>query len=95
MPGSILDRIRQQVLAGEYDVSDHALDEAADDDLDIFDIETALLSGRIRSTFTNDPRGTRYEVIGAACDQERSVAVVGRFRGDEVFRIITVYEPNG
>ncbi len=92
MAKRILERIRQQVREGAYDISNHALEEAADDGFDIFDIEAALLSSEIPRKFTHDPRGTRYEIVGVATDHERHVAVVGRFRGDQIFRIITVYD---
>ena len=92
MARRIAERIRQQVLEQSYDITDHALDEAADEGFDIFDIETALLTGLIVKRYRNDPRGTRYEIIGLAADRERRVAVVGRFRGDRIFRIITVYD---
>lgn len=92
MAKRITERIRQQVLEQSYDITDQALDEAADDGFDIFDIETALLTGQIVKRYRNDPRGTRYEIIGVAADHERRVAVVGRFRDDRIFRIITVYD---
>jgi uncharacterized DUF497 family protein len=92
MATRVVGRIRQQVLEQSYDITDHALDEAADDGFDIFDIETALLTGQIVKQYRKDPRGTRYEIIGVTANRERHVAVVGRFRGDRIFRIITVYD---
>jgi hypothetical protein len=47
---------------------------------------------KILKKYSDDPRGTRYEIIGVATDHRRHVTVIGRFRGDQVFRIITVYE---
>lgn len=92
MAKNVLERIKQQVLERSYDISNHALNEAADEGFDIFDIDTALLTGRIDKKYTKDPRGTRYKIVGVAADHKRHVAVVGRFRGDNIFRIITVYE---
>ncbi len=92
MAKNILERIRRQIIESDYDISNHALEEAADDRFDIFDIETALLTGKITRKFSHDPRGTRYEIVGIAADYKRHVAVVGRFRGDQIFRIITVYD---
>lgn len=54
----ILERIKHQVSKQEYDITNHALDEAADDGFDIFDIEKALLTGKIVKKYTNDPRGS-------------------------------------
>lgn len=92
MAKTVLERIKQQVLERSYDISNHALNEAADEGFDIFDIDTALLTGKITRKYTTDPRGTRYKIVGVAADHKRHVAVVGRFRGDKIFRIITVYE---
>ena len=72
----------------------HAMEEMAEDDLDIFDIEEALLSGRIIRTSKQDPRGTKYTIEGLALDGERLVGVVGRFSEPDRFLIITVYEIN-
>jgi hypothetical protein len=94
MAKKVIERIRQQVIEHCYDISNHALEEAADDEFDIFDIETALLTGEIIRKYHNDPRGTRYVILGIASNHERHITVVGRFRGDQIFRIITVYDPD-
>jgi len=88
----ILERIKHQVIEQKYDITNHALAEAADDGFDIFDVEKALLTGKIVKKYTKDSRGTRYKIIGKACDHIRHVVIIGRFRGDQLFRIITVYE---
>ena len=72
----------------------HALEEMAEDDLDIFDIEEAVLNGRVVRTNKDDPRGTRYTVEGMASDEEKLVGIVGRFHGTSQFLIITVYDVN-
>ena len=70
----------------------HAMEEMAEDDLDIFDIEQAVLNGQVVRRNKKDPRGTKYTVEGLAVDGERLVRVVGRFHGTDRFLIITVYE---
>ena len=92
MTQKILNQIRDAVLAGRYTMSEHAYDEMDNDDLDGLDVEAALLSGRIERALTRDPRGTRYVVVGTACDESTSVAVVVRFVEREHLLIITVYE---
>jgi Domain of unknown function (DUF4258) len=72
----------------------HAMEEMADDDLDIFDIEEAIRNGQIIRRNKQDPRGTKYTIKGLALDGERSVGVVGRFHGVDRFLIITVYDIN-
>ena len=70
----------------------HAAEEMAEDNLDIFDIEEAILNGKIVDRTKRDPRGTKYTVEGLALDGETPVGIVGRFHANDRFLIITVYE---
>jgi hypothetical protein len=63
----------------------------AEDLLDLLDLESAILNGRVIRTERDDPRGTKYVVEGTAADQLTPVGVVGRFTSTERFLIITVY----
>ena len=72
-------------------MSVHAVEEMAEDNLDIIDIEHAVLNGRLDRTERNDPRGTRYVIEGAAADKQNAVGVVGRFTSTDRYLIITVY----
>ena len=72
----------------------HAMEEMAEDDLDIIDVEHAVLNGQVVRSEKDDPRGTRYVVEGLATDGRTSVGVVGRFQGSEHYLIITIYEVN-
>jgi hypothetical protein len=40
----------------------------------------------------DDPRGTKYVVVGTAIDQQTPVGVVGQFATSGQYLIITVYE---
>jgi hypothetical protein len=73
-------------------MSVHAADEMAEDNLDILDVEQAILSGEVVRTEKDDPRGTKYIVEGLATDGTTSVGVVGRFLDNERYLIITIYE---
>ena len=73
-------------------MSVHAADEMAEDNLDILDVEQAILSGQVVRREKDDPRGTKYVVEGLATDGTTSVGVVGRFLGSERYLIITIYE---
>ena len=64
----------------------------AEDDLIIFDVESAILDGEIVRTETDDPRGTRYTVVGLAQDGEAEVGVVGRSTETGIYLVITVYK---
>jgi len=45
-------------------MSAHAMEEMAEDKLNILDVEEAVLNGRIARTEKDDPRGTKYVVEG-------------------------------
>jgi hypothetical protein len=90
MNEEVLSRIRQAVREKRYQMTDHALDEADEDDLTLDDILNVLLNGEIDSIYTDDPRGTRYVVRGDVDEDEVDVAC--RFRNDgKLLIIITVY----
>ena len=92
MPRSNLERIREQIRLRQYDMSGHAMEEMAEDNLDIEDIERAIVNGRIGRVERDDPRGTKYVVEGIAGDGKTPVGVVGRFVTTGRYLIITVYE---
>lgn len=73
-------------------MSAHAMEEMAEDLLDIEDIENAVLNGHIIRIERNDPRGTKYVIEGIAADEETPVGVIGRFASTGRYLIITVYE---
>ena len=73
-------------------MSVHAMEEMAEDNLDILDVEQAVLTGQIIRTEKDDPRGMKYVVEGLATDGVTSVGVVGRFVSSEHYLIITIYE---
>jgi hypothetical protein len=72
-------------------MSVHAMDEMAEDNLDIIDVEHTILNGRVARTEKHDPRGTRYVIEGMAADEQTAVGVVGRFTSTDRYLIITVY----
>jgi Domain of unknown function (DUF4258) len=92
VPRSDIDRIREKIRRLQYDMSAHAMEEMAEDFLSILDVEAAVLNGRIARIETEDPRGTKYVVVGTALDQQTPVGVVGRFASSGRYLIITVYE---
>lgn len=70
----------------------HAVEEMAEDNLDITDVEYAVLAGRITRIERDDPRGNKYVIEGVAVDGVTAVGVVGRFTVSDRYLIITVYE---
>ena len=88
--------IRSLVAAGRYEVSLHAQQERLDDDLDVAEIEQALLTGEILEEYPDDPRGESCLMLGFA--NARPVHVVlGWARRQasrrRTLRVITVYVP--
>ena len=43
MPGRIIDKIRDAIRTGNYDMTHHSVEEMAEDDLAITDIENVIL----------------------------------------------------
>ena len=86
----VLERIHGAVLEYSYTVTDHAWVEMEADNLDLVDLESAILTGTIQRVFEDDPEERRYEIIGKACDLTTDVGVVVRFAGSLL--VITVYE---
>lgn len=82
--------MRQAVEDQTYVLTPHTVLEMQADRLDLLDVESAILTGRIERVFEGDPRGPRYEIVGSACDLLSQVGVVARFAGPLL--IITVYE---
>jgi hypothetical protein len=92
MPRGVLERIRDAIRSQRYDVTKHAVDEMAEDGLDVVDVETAIMNGSITKTERDDPRGTRYTVVGVAADGVTRVGSAGRFTETSRYLIITAYE---
>lgn len=61
-----IEEIRELVRAGRYEVSIHAQQERLEDDLDINEIEAALLQGELIEEYPTDPRGASCLVGGLA-----------------------------
>jgi uncharacterized protein DUF4258 len=85
---SKIGQIQALVRNGLYYLTEHADDEAIDDDFDIHDVEYALLNGKIRRT---RPRENKYEVVGRAFDG-RPLGAVCRITNTRKVGVITVYQ---
>lgn len=76
---AIIHEIREKIVNGEYEFT-----------IPHFFEEMAIANGRIRQTFTRDPRGTRYEVVGPATDG-RQIGIICRIKSTGKLLFITVY----
>ena len=83
-----LRQIQALVCNGLFYLTEHADDEATEDDFDIYDVEHGRLTGRIRKTW---PREAKYEMVGLALDGRR-IGAACRITKTNKVRIITVYE---
>ncbi len=70
----------------------HAMEEMAEDNLDIMDLEYSILNGTIVRIDRDDPRGTKYVVKGVAADEITLVGTAGRFTSVARYLIITAYK---
>ena len=91
MPRSWIERIREKVRLRHYDMTVHAVEEMAEDGLDIVDMEHAVLAGRVVRIERDDPRGNKHMIEGMAAGGVTPVGVVGRFTGGGRYLIITIY----
>lgn len=82
--------IQALVRYGLYYLTEHADDEALEDDFDVYDVENCILTGKIRRTW---PKGGKYEVVGKSLDG-RDIGIVCRITQTNKVRVITVYEDN-
>ena len=92
MPRRALNQIRKLVRESAYDVTDHALDEMADDNLLLVDVETVILTAKTAREDNTDPRGTVYVIEGVAADRKTRVGVAVRFKAEDKLLIITAYK---
>jgi hypothetical protein len=92
MPRRVLERIRDAIRERRYDITKHAVDELAEDELDIVDVETSILNGTIIKTEKDDPRGPHYTVHGIGANGTTPVGSAGRFTEPGRYLIITAYE---
>lgn len=88
----IIRRIREKLLAGEYEFADpHFSQEMLNDSLIFADIETAIANGKINDILTDDLRGIRYEVVGTVTDG-RQISVICRIKENGKLLFITTWE---
>lgn len=63
----------------------HAMEEMAEDSLDILDVEHALFSGEVARIDKSDPRGTKYVVEGGSVE-----SAIGRRGGRTIYEYRTL-----
>ena len=72
-------------------MTSHAMEEMAEEELTITDVEDAILKGQVARTQKNNRRGTKNVIEATAIDRRATVGAVGRFTDSDGYLIITVY----
>ncbi len=92
-----LEEIRRLLDEGRYELSLHAQQERLEENIDITEIEEAVLSqGEILEEYPDDPRGESCLILGFV--QAEPIHVVFGWAGRKrdaarILRVITVYRP--
>jgi len=92
-----LEEIRRLLDEGRYEFSLHAQQERLEENIDITEIEEAVLSqGEILEEYPDDPRGESCLLLGFV--QAKPIHVVFGWAGRKrdaarILRVITVYRP--
>jgi hypothetical protein len=88
-----IEGIHRKIRAGKYIVSFTHTEKVRLRQIEMGEIEEAILQGDIIEAYPDDPRGASCLIHGLT-DQNRPLHVVcGRLEDDEIL-IITVYEPD-
>lgn len=92
-----LKEIQRLIRQGKYEVSFHAQQERLDENLDLTEIEEAIIGqGEILEDYPNDPRGESCLILGFVGNTPIHV-VLGwatmKTESQKVLRLITVYTP--
>jgi len=84
--------MREQIRGRQYVMTVHAWEEMDSDGLSVFDVENAVLSGRIAERQTDQPWGDRkYVIRGRPLEGDDAVVVVAKLGPTGDLVILTVY----
>jgi uncharacterized protein DUF4258 len=84
--------MRAKIRSRQYVMTVHAWEELDSDGLSVFDVENAVLSGRIAERQTDQPWGDRkYVLRGRPLEGEDFVFVVAKLGPTGDLVILTVY----
>ncbi len=71
--------LRRKIVSDQFELTQHAKDEAADDEFDLADVEQIVLTGKIVRTLSKDKRGVRYVVAGLSMDKRAARSSAASF----------------
>jgi hypothetical protein len=87
----VLSQMREKVRALQYVMTIHAEEEMSSDDLSIFDVEQAILTGRIIERQKDTESGEWKYVVKGKSVEGGEVVVVSKLSSTGKLIIITVY----
>ena len=88
----VFQRMRVKVRNRQYAMTVHAWEEMESDGLSIFDVESAILSGRVTERQSDRPWGERkYVIRGRPLEGDDSLVVVAKMGPTGQVVILTVY----
>lgn len=92
MHEDIITEFRKCVIEKRYFVTHHALEEIENDNLTVYDVESAILSGTIvERQKDKDTQEFKYRILGKALAYQE-IEVVAKLNKISRTVIITVYE---
>lgn len=91
---NVIEEIKNLIKNGDYDLTYHAYEEMAEDNLSILDIEKAVLTGKITKIQKDNLYGSKYIIEGIGLDLTTHIGIVGRKKETGIFLVITVYVIN-
>ncbi len=92
MGNDLINFIKMQIEAGNYETSYHAEEEREEEDISLIDIKNVIMSGAVIEDYPNDPRGESCLICGLSLD-DRPIHIVCGYREGVPVRIITTYRP--
>jgi hypothetical protein len=89
----LIDGIRRKVAAGEFDLSQHAVDQAIARIISLDEVEESIAVGEVIEDYPDDKYGPSCLVLGFT-RAERPLHVQCSYPSRPLVKIITVYEPD-
>jgi hypothetical protein len=89
----LIDEIRRRVARGDFEFSQHAVDQAILRHISVQELREAIAGGEVIETYTEDKYGPSCLIFGMT-DAGRPVHVQCSDPSRFIVKIITVYEPD-
>ncbi|MCO5244544.1 MAG: DUF4258 domain-containing protein [Anaerolineae bacterium] len=89
----MIEAIRLKILAGEYEYSQHALDQSILRRISVKELRETIVSGEVIEDYPDDKYGPSCLIAGET-DAGRPVHVHCSYPTRPLIKIITVYEPD-